>query len=263
MHYNEQKIMYYIIQEKLFKEENYDNLIRTIEKFDLSYEIVTLLPFVEDFDFKTDRKDVFPFGAVKMSRISKKYGWYPGSTLCENHDYEVYSRHYKDNLLNYDSGIINFGDENFFHKEIFFARPTLDTKVFTGRVFDMEQWENFRYEQLTNGHSTILDKNTKIQISSVKKIQKEIRFWIVKGQIVTASQYMLGNRYCLDDIVDEPAYDFVNKMINLFEINETFVMDVCLVDGNYKIVECGCTNSAGFYKADMQKLIMSLETSFS
>lgn len=254
--------MYYIVQENVFRESNYNNLILTLDRLNLPYEIVNVRPFIETFKFKTKRNDVFPFGAVKMSRISKQYGWYPGSTLCENHDYEVYSKYYKDNLLNYDSEIVRFGD-NFFREDVFFARPTEDTKVFTGRVFDMEEWNAFKNEQLTNGHSTILNLDTKIQISSVKKIQKEIRFWIVKGEIATASQYSLGGRYCLDEFVDESAYSFVKEMIKLFEINETFVMDVCLVNGQYKIVECGCTNSAGFYRANMQKLIMCLEEAFS
>lgn len=254
--------MHYIVQENVFCEENYNNLIQALNRLDLPYEVVNVRPFIDTFKFKTKRKDVFPFGAVKMSRISRQYGWYPGSTLCDNHDYEVYSKYYKDNLLNYDSEIVKF-DDDFFREDVFFARPTEDTKVFTGRVFDMEQWNTFKNEQLTNGHSTILNLDTKIQISSVKKIQKEIRFWIVKGEIATASQYSLGGRYCLDEFVDESAYSFVREMIKLFEINETFVMDACLANGQYKIVECGCTNSAGFYRANMQKLIMCLEEAFS
>lgn len=254
--------MYYIVQENVFREENYNSLIQALNRLGLSYEIVKVKPFIDTFKFKTKRKDVFPFGAVKMSRISKQYNWYPGSQLSENHDYEVYSKYYKENLLNYDSEIIKFGDE-FFRDDIFFARPTEDTKVFTGRVFDMDEWGKFKNEQLSNGHSTILNLDTKIQISSVKKIQKEIRFWIVKGKIVTASQYSLGGRYCLDELIDESAYSFVMEMVKLFELNETFIMDVCLVNGQYKIVECGCTNSAGFYRANMQKLLISLEEAFN
>jgi len=256
------KIMYYVVQKNVFREENYDNLIIALNRLELPYEIVDVLPFVDTFEFKTTRKDVFPFGAVKMSRIAKELDWNPGSQLCDNHDYNVYSKYYKENLLNYDSRIIRFGDD-FFQTERFFARPTLDTKVFTGHVFDMGEWIKFRDESIVNGHSTLLNTDTEIQISSVKNIQKEIRFWIVKGEIATASQYSLGGRFCVNENVDQSAYDFVNRMIKIFELNDTFIIDACLVKGEYKIVECGCTNSAGFYRADMQKLLMKLEDAFN
>lgn len=103
--------MYYLVQENTFREENYNVLIDTLERYNLPYEIVKVRPFLEDFEFKTDRKDVFCFGSVKMSRLGKKYSWYLGFLLNENHDYRVYSKYYKDNLLNYDSEIIKFGDD--------------------------------------------------------------------------------------------------------------------------------------------------------
>jgi len=253
--------MYYIVQENVFREENYDNLITGLERLGLPYEIISLEKGVDDVKFETDRKDVFPFGAVKLSRISRKYGWNPGSQLCENHDYEVYSKYYKDNLLNYDSEIVRFGD-NFHRDGKFFARPTEDTKVFTGRVFTMEEWEAFKEDSYVNPKSNILNKDTPIQISSVKPIQKEIRFWIIKGQIITASQYTLGGNLCTDSNVDDDAYEFVKEMIKLFELNDTFTMDICLTNSIYKIVECGCISSAGFYKADMNRLLMALEDAF-
>ena len=46
-------------------------------------------------------------------------------------------------------------------------------------------------------------------------------------------------------------------------LNISFVIDICLVDNEWKIVECGCINCAGFYKADLQKLLMSLEDNFN
>ena len=254
--------MYYIVQENTFSEPNYDNLMIALNRLGLEYEVVKVLPFLENIEFKTDRKDVFCFGSLKMARLSNMYGWKPGSQMNDNHDYLVYRDYYKENLLNYDSKIYKFGDD-FFCKELFFARPTKDTKVFTGRVFDMQEWFDFRKYALSNGHSTLLNTDTEIQVSSVKKIQQEIRFWIVKGKIITASQYRLGNRVCYSDIIDQAAYDFCNKMIKLFELNDGFVMDLALVNNEYKIIECGCINCAGFYKANMQKLIMGLETAFN
>lgn len=254
--------MYYIVQKNTFKEENYDNIIIALERLELPYEIVDVLPFTDDIDIKTDRTDIFPFGSLKLARISKERGWYPGSQMNDNHDYLVYKDYYKENLLNYDSKIIKFGDEDFFSVDPFFARPVLDSKVWTGKVFDMETWEKFRNDSLTNGHSTLLNKDTDVQIASVKKIQKEIRFWIVKGEIVTASQYKLGKRACCDANVDIAAYDFCEQMIKLFQLNEAFCMDVCMVDYEYKIVEAGCLNCSGFYSSDLQKLIIKLEESF-
>ena len=90
--------MYYIIQENTFREEGHIKLIACLDKFNIPYELVKVLPFVEEVNFKTNRKDVFVFGALKLARLSKKYGWNPGALVTPNHNYEVYSKHYKENL---------------------------------------------------------------------------------------------------------------------------------------------------------------------
>jgi hypothetical protein len=36
-----------------------------------------------------------------------------------------------------------------------------------------------------------------------------------------------------------------------------------LTDGDWKIVECGCINCAGFYKSDIQKMIMAVDAKFN
>lgn len=56
---------------------------------------------------------------------------------------------------------------------------------------------------------------------------------------------------------------FCEEMIKIYQLADAFVIDICevLIDGErrYKIVEAGCINSAGFYQANMQKLIDALE----
>ena len=102
-----------------------------------------------------------------------------------------------------------------------------------------------------------------IQVSFPKKIMKEIRFWVVGGRPVTASQYRLGDRYCLDADVEEDAWEFCRSMIKIHQLASSFVMDVCLTEHGWKIVECGCINCAGFYRADMQRLVDSLERHYN
>lgn len=110
-----------------------------------------------------------------------------------------------------------------------------------------------------------------IQIATPKKILKEFRFWVVGGQVITGSQYRLGNRTVYDPLVDRDAWEFAQYAVKMFQLADAFVIDIAMidvelesgwglgVDPRYKIVEAGCINSAGFYRADLQKLVMALE----
>ena len=272
--------MYYIIQKNLFREEGHAKLINCLERFKIPYELVDVRPFVkegdeiitsdgivkkisEEVEFVTDRKDVFVFGSLKLARVSKKYGWNPGALVTENHNYEVYSKHYKENLLNYDSKIVKLGDKFEWLSDEMFIRPTLDSKIFTGKVFHKNDWSEFVERLLTPGNVTTATVDTLIQVATPKNITQEIRLWVVDGKIVTQSTYRRGTFLVYDNIVDEDAIEFAQKMVDLYCLSKTFVIDVCLTDNGWKIVECGSTSCAGFYDGDMQKLVMSLEDAYT
>lgn len=273
--------MHYIIQENVFREQHYDMLEKSITKLGLNHTTVRVFPFVDKIvrledipdgpfnvddlpDFNPNTNNVFCFGAIKLARVAAQRAWKPGSMMNQNHDFEVYKEHYRDNLLNWDSKIQKFSDPvDWFPGETKFFRPTQDTKTFTGKVFAQVEWEDFVYEQLNNGHITTLNKDTQIQVSSVKKIYKEIRFWVVNGKIITGSQYRLGNQTIYDSNYEPEAQDFAQSMVDKFQLAEAFVIDVCLTDSGWKVVECGCINACGFYKANLQNLIIALEDQYN
>ena len=256
--------MYYIIQENLFQEKHYDNLIDAMKKYDLQHQLVKIVPFTRDILFEPiETKNAFCFGAVKMAHIASDYGWNPGSFYNENHDYRVYAPHYKENMLNYNSMICKFGDEFVPPGYLFFARPCEDTKTFTGQVFTKESWDEFVKWNLTNGYTTSLNKDTAIQISSIKEIQREIRSWIVKGELVTASQYRIGRRTVYQECTEPYILDYIREMVKIYQPAEAFVLDVAMIEDKMKIVELGCINCAGFYEANIPKLIGKLEDAFT
>ncbi len=272
--------MHYIIQENIFKENNYNLLLETIQRLGLRYDVVRVFPFVDKFvnvkdipesfdvddlpEYNTDEENVFAFGAVKLARLAKKENWKPGSLLNDNHDYNVYKDFYKDNLLNFDSKVVCFSEEfNWKEGERKFIRPCKDSKVFTGKVFTEEEWKEFLSFALTSGHSSSLDERTEIQVCSIKPIEKEIRFWSVGGKIVTGSQYRLGDKTVYDSYYDIDALEFAQSMVSLYQIADAFVIDVCLTNGIWKIVELNCINCSGFYLSDVSKLIGEIEKSFS
>lgn len=253
--------MYYLIQENLFREEGHNKLINCLERFKIPYELTNVSSDSEDLDFITERKDVFCFGSLKMSRLSKKYNWYPGTLITDNHDYDVYSKYYKENLLNYDSDIVKLGSNFEWKYNEQFIRPTLDSKIFTGKVFRKENWKEF-VDKLLTSKNTTSTKDDLIQVAKTKKITQEVRNWVVDGKIVTSSTYRRGSFLVYDNIVDQDAIIFAQKMVDIFQLAKTFTIDICLTDEGWKIVECGSTSCAGFYDADMQKLLMALEDSF-
>lgn len=251
--------MYYVIQDNTFKEAGHVKLIESIERFGLDYEIVKVRPFIEEVEFKTKRKDVFVFGGLKLARLSKDFGWVPGAVVTENHDYEVYSKYYCENLLNYDSRVVRFDDDFEWECDQQFIRPCLDSKVFTGKVFNKEDWPEFKRLMLTPGNVTTLTRDTLIQVAVPKRLTQEVRCWVVNGKIVTQSLYRRGCFLVYDNRVDDDALVFAQKMVDTFQLANTFVIDVCLTENGWKIIECGSTSCAGFYDADMQKVVMALE----
>jgi uncharacterized protein YuzB (UPF0349 family) len=245
--------MFYIVQENIWNESGYDNLINTLERLDLDYEIVKVLPFIEKFNYETKRKDVFCFGSIKLTRLASK-NWNPGVLLNDNHNYLTYSKHWKDNLLNSDSIITKAVD--LFFEGMAFIRPVLDNKSFNGILCT--------YEYYKEHIADLLEDTVLIQVAKPKVICSEYRFWIVDGKIVTYSQYKLGKRVIYSNYCPGEGIKFVERMIDIFQLAKAFVIDVCLLEDNtWKIVEAGCINNCGFYAADMNKLIIHLERSFN
>jgi hypothetical protein len=246
--------MFYILQNNIFREYNYNKIYDSLNRLNLEFEEVEIKPFIDDYTFETKRNDIFVFGGIKLAMISSKYGWKPGSLMNDNHNFEVYSKHYKEKLLNYDSVIFNLGDDIEFDG-LRFIRPCADSKLFTGNVFSLETWNSLKDSILKNGKNPSL----KIQLAQPKKIHKEFRLFIVGDEIVTGSQYSMNGIYYTSEVIDDEVIDFAKEMINIYKIADCFVMDIALTDNGCKIVECGCINACGFYKSDLIKLLISIE----
>jgi hypothetical protein len=252
--------MFYVIQENVFREENYNKIFDVMRRLKLPYEI---LRFDQNGEFQklllNRRKDVFVFGSVRAARLATSMEWEPGSFYGKNHDYQVYKDFYKENLLNYDCLVKDIEDKISWEdpNEIKFIRPTKDSKIFNGGLYSRTKWDD-TVEIVKKKYLGILPP-VEIQIGKPKKIYKEARIWIVDGKIVTSSYYKFGDNVAYLEEVEPEAIDFAKEMVELYKVAPAFVMDVCLTPDGWKIVEINCVNCAGFYKGDLQKLVMALE----
>ena len=256
--------MYYIVQENVFREHNYNLIFDTLTKLGLEFEVITCLPNSDSFDVKTNRKDVFTFGSIRMAKLAAEKDWFPGSFFGGNHDYSVYSKFYKENLLNYDCIIKEFLDPiEWSYNETKFIRPCKDSKLFNGQLFTKTKWEDLIEQRKQNANYTKLNEPQLIQIGKPKTIYKEARIWIVGGKIVTSSYYRFGQYVAYEENVDPEGLEFAQKMVDLYQVAECFVMDICLTPDGWFVVEINCINCSGFYKGDLQKLVMALENLYN
>ncbi len=105
-----------------------------------------------------------------------------------------------------------------------------------------------------------LRHDTELMLSEPKRILKEWRLWIVGAQIVTYSLYRDGSRVVYRHEIDEDALEFAKTMVSLHpDYSPAYVMDVCRTEEGLFIVETNCLNAAGFYAADLEKLVNAIE----
>jgi len=252
--------MFYIIQKNIFQDPRYDEIFHVMDKLDLEYQSIEFKPNSNEFEIATDRKDVFVYGSVKLAKITADYDWHPGSFYGKNHEFKIYSEGYGANTINYGSSICRFTDDiNWSNSSNLFIKPSVDAKVFTGKVFNKSEWKDFVYNSLNDSQNQRISKDTSIQISEPYVLIKEARVWIVGKKIITSSYYRFHGDIEFEEEVAKDGLEFAQKMADLYNVADAYVMDISLTYDGWKIMEINCINSAGFYRGDVEKIVIALE----
>ncbi|WP_347216625.1 ATP-grasp domain-containing protein [Chryseobacterium sp.] len=218
--------MYFLIQSNVYSDPDHYKIFDALEELNIDYDVINILPTADKIDFKTDRKDVFVYGSVRIARLAKQNSdWFPGSFYGGNHLYEVYSQQYGENLLNYKVTVHKISKELMWEKdEEKFIKPYSEAKIFTGKVFTESEWKDFIFERLENQANRIT-ADSLIQVSEAKRTLKEARLWIVGEQIVDSGYYRLNENALFEENVSQDGLDFAKEMIQLFNLAEAFVME--------------------------------------
>lgn len=264
--------MHWVIQNNIYAEEGFEVLLATLTRLQLSYSVHKVIPFIgeiTDAESIPSSDRVIVMGSYSMAREAVKRGWKPGAFL-DNLDFRVQWENWGERMLNADAYITRF-DAVLPHAEPFFLRPVHDTKAFTGLVIDWPTYEQWR-ENLVRLPETkdpvndplgvhVLTGGTEVMVCKRKMIYNETRTWVVDGRVVTASGYKLGTikRYTAPEQVEPRIIEFANDCASIWSPNRAYVLDVADTDEGLKIVEVNNLNSAGWYKADLGKLVMALE----
>ncbi|MDI9312217.1 MAG: ATP-grasp domain-containing protein [Limnohabitans sp.] len=256
--------MLFLIQSNVIYDPDRERLCDVLNELGLPYKAIDYVPGVTNIEVETTSNNVFVYGSVLMAKEAAQYKkWYPGSFYGGNHLYANHSSFYVDNMINTNVTISTINDEiDWKEGKELFIKPYQVAKLFTGRVFNQSEWEDFKYELKNNPYKNI-SGNELIQISMPRKIFKEARLWVIGGQIVEASYYKFSEETLFEKTVPPEGIDFAKRMIKLFEPAEAFVMDIGYTELGWKIVEINCVNSSGFYpNTNIRSIVNALNIYF-
>lgn len=258
--------MYFLVQSNIHTDPDHYRFFEALTALNIDFERIHLDASISNITTQIERKDVFVYGSVKLARLAKENThWYPGSFYGGNHLFEVFAPYYKEHLLNYKVEVFEFGSTIPWKTgALKFIKPYKDAKIFTGKVFSEIKWTDFVQNALTNPQTPLLHKDSLIQVSMPQKIFKEARLWIVGDQIIDAVYYRFHGDVVFETTVAVEGIHFAKEMLRLFRVAEAFVMDICLTNEGWKIVEINCINSAGFYpNSNVTSVIKALHIYFS
>jgi hypothetical protein len=253
---------HWILQNNIYSEEGWDALVGALERLGITYSTHKCVPFAGTLEPEANPPEgrVIVMGSYTLANHAYDRGWTPGAWLG-NLDFRTQRRHWGIHMLNVDAVIATVELLN----EVWgrrFIRPVHDTKSFTGQVFDHATWAEFRTGVMNTFDAINIGPETLVMVCSPKEIYSETRCWIVDGKVVTCSGYKVGTikRYTAPELVDAHITRFAQEMAEKWSPNRAYVMDVCETPAGLRIVEVNNLNSAGFYKADMNRLVQALES---
>jgi len=256
--------MYWVLQENMFREAEWENLVGCLERWKFPYSVHKIVPIEGRLIPELGPVDgkIICMGAYSVRHTAKRMGWNPGVYDLDGINFVEQRKHWGEHMLNYDAVVLPFKEMVLTEDDIF-VRPIEDSKHFSGQVFYAEKFNEWRKGICESGddYGNGLNPNTLLMMSSPKKIYSEYRYWIINGRISTRSQYKLGHRVIYSPKVDPRIDDYVSEILHLgvLWLPKAFVLDVCETPNGMRIVEINTINSAGFYAGDVQQLVHDLE----
>ena len=252
--------MQFIIQTNLISHKDVQRIIQALVDLRALYHTVKVIPFNYTY-LENEPHDlsgpVVAFGSTTMQKIARNRMWSPGIWSNTDFSYIVYAEKFGDEFLNTDIELCRFQDVPQFQGEKF-IRPDRDSKIFAGVVIDGEKFEEWQDQVIAM--NVDLFPQTPVVLSSPKNIQKEYRFFIVDGKVITGSKYYAHCRLSEKELgeKEQEVVEYAQYTTQIWQPDRAYVIDIAMVAGEYKVLEVNCFNSSGFYKSDVKKIFKAV-----
>lgn len=219
---------------------------------------------------KFDENDIIIFhGSLQHGIRLNTTKYYPGIYLTlENYECSKYYGYFGNYLLNSNYIMMGLNDIlrnkekifNWVKTDSIFIRPSNGYKSFPGQLLPSKNFE-YEFNVMVNSYGG-LDKDNLCVISPFIEIDKEYRFIVIDGKVISGSLYMdkinreswlaYYNRLC----EDKEAFKFAENMVELYKPDKMYTIDICVLpSGEYKLIEINSFCCASMYGNDYDKIV--------
>src|SRR5579859_5450542 len=146
--------MHWVIQRDLHDYASLRTLIEALERFDADFTLVD----IEEGRIRPGvslTNPVISLGANTMARVAKESGWRPGCFESDQLSFDIWRERLGGELLNSDAVVCRLRDVPSDLPQ-FFLRPLADTKAFTGRLFDLRSFSEWKSAAGADPEITVL-----------------------------------------------------------------------------------------------------------
>ena len=135
-----------------------------------------------------------------------------------------------------------------------FVRPDSPLKPFSGRVV---QLEGLTREALDYGFYYD-DDSIPVIVAPVRDIRREWRFVVAQGKVLASSGYLADGRIATSADADTPIKLANEIAAELAAPDDVYVVDLCEVDGEIRLIELNPFSGADIYACDAKQLVSGI-----
>jgi len=156
-------------------------------------------------------------------------------------------------MLSSDARVVPFSSaQAILGKQVrLFIRPSADSKVFEGGVYDLEGLAAATEE-------TKVTDATPVVVASPIQVEVEWRFIIVDREIVAGSEYRRWGRVSTQGSIPQAAIEFAVEAALRWSPADIYCLDLASTSNRLGIVEANCFNASRFYGAPVERIIRAV-----
>lgn len=248
--------MRWVVQTNLGSEKDVESLACACAKHGYEFIPITAIPFSNELPSIDNSKPTIFYGATGLMSIIFDSGlWSPGVYFNPDSTYPVWAEKYGKHTLNdlfQETTMRELLFSDYEPEMEFFIRPSNDQKAFAGQVMkisEIKDWSN----KLQIGEEDLW--SLPIIVAEPLSIAHEWRLFMVDGRVSSGTHYRAQNRLSVDPNVPDSVIEFAEKRATEYSPAPVFIMDIGQCGEKLYVIEVGCFNSAGFYAADISKIV--------